>query len=116
MLSLRQGDPEATAGSCRFKREVAAIHFDRPFRNREPQTGSAALAGASLIDAIETIKDSRSQLYWNAGTGVDHIDCYTGSGLCDTHIDAAASRRIFDCVVQQIKHGLPQNQTVAGPA
>src|SRR5438552_2371110 len=67
VLRLRKCDPETAAGGCGFNCEIAAVNFHGPLGNRQTQAGSAVLAGTSLVDAVETIKDSRSKFGRDTG-------------------------------------------------
>src|SRR5581483_176729 len=74
ILGLRERNPEAAACGPWLKRQMTAIDLDRPVRYGETKAGAAVLAGARLVDAVEAVKDSGSQLSGNARTAVDHID------------------------------------------
>src|SRR5262245_16733182 len=70
--SLRKRDSEAAADAIsRLESKAPAIHFDGPFCNGQPETGTAAiLAGTRFVSAIETIEDARMHLVGNAGARV----------------------------------------------
>src|SRR5438270_7693810 len=55
-------------------RQLAAVRNHEVLDDREPEAGTAELAGASLVHTIEALGDARQISWRNANSGVDDVD------------------------------------------
>ncbi len=114
---LRQRDAEAASNTGgRLECKLAAVHFDGPLGDRQAKAGSAVLAGAGFVNAVEAIKDSRSQFGGNSGARIAHIDKRALRRLRHSDLDLAAGRTVLDRIIDEIEERLPQHDSIADPA
>src|SRR5262249_51384794 len=90
-----------------------AVAVDDPLADRKSQTAAAHLATAGLVDREEALEEVGQILRRNADAGVPHLDHRLRFLFPCLQPDAAARRRIFDGIVQQVQEELPQAQLVA---
>src|SRR5581483_8219361 len=90
-------------------RDHASVRLDRPFRDRESQTGPAGFAPPGLIHAIESVEDSRLILPRYPRAVIPDLDHDTiAVGVSHRHRNALSDGRIFHRVVDDVHQRLPQ--------
>ncbi len=80
--------------------------FRNPARDREAQPGTAAIvlrARSRLISTKEPLEDARLQLRRNTRPGVGNAQRVFPAFAAASHRDAAAFRRVFYGIVQEVE-------------
>ena len=80
--------------------------------NCKAQTSAACLPGMPLIYPIESFKHMLLMFFRNANAGNLYGTTHTVLILCQLYNDAAASRCVFNCIVDQIVEQFPQQYRI----
>ena len=104
-LSARQSESKAAA-FARFAPDVdrAAVRFDDAARDRQSQSGAAAVARARFFAAKERLEDVRQVLGRDAIAGIDDLDLDLLSARARLRgdRDLFARRRVANRVLHEI--------------
>src|SRR5581483_6945595 len=95
-------------------RDSAAVDVDGPFGNGQPEPCASRLTGAAVVDAEEAIEDPLAVFGRHARAFVAHLE--DGTIAVGGHLDqdARSAGTVFDRVVDDIREGLAEHQTVDG--
>src|SRR5213593_2781681 len=114
-LNERQRHPEQrTAARILLDRDVPAVDFDRPLRDRQTKTGPSAVARARFIETEETIEDAVAIAGGDARALVG--DVHDGPIAVHTNmdVDGRTGRTVLDRVVEEIRDRLAKDETIEG--
>src|SRR5579864_5112670 len=78
----------------------------------EAQTQAVARRAAASLEADEAIEEGVAAVGGNAGTGIRHLEADQIAGAPDTEGHAALGR-VFEGVVEKIRHRLRKEMAVA---
>src|SRR5512142_1948436 len=92
--------------------DLSVVRFDYPFHQCQPETCAAAVAASRRIAPKQAIKDERQVLFGDSYAFVANADSHFAPLSFHGHLDSAPIPGVFDCVVEQIKHGTAQPQVV----
>ena len=91
-----------TVGELAFGADRAAMGEHDVLGDGEAQTGASGLAGASFIDAVETLEEAGQVLGGNAGTEIADEEFYGVRDGASAEHDASAGSTIFHGIVDQV--------------
>src|ERR1035438_8901473 len=93
---------------------VAAMHSDRPLRDRKPQARATRLTRPRLIDAIETVEDSFGMFGCDPRAVIKDLQANISGGvLIDLHRNRASDGRVFNSVMNNVHKGLPEKHAIS---
>src|SRR4029453_14485184 len=85
----RQYDAErGAAARPGADRDLAPLCLCQVFNDREAEPRAAEVAGARLVDAVETLEDARQVLGRDADPLVLHLEPHLAAALGDAHREA----------------------------
>ncbi len=102
----RDADDEAGShAEPAFRPDSPAVRFNDVLRYRKPKARPPQVAGPSLVHPVEPLEDSRKVLRGNPRSIISHLQ-KAGSLLGPARkADPSAVPSVFDCVVQEVRHG-----------
>src|SRR5262245_6334218 len=110
----RQHDSkDRSASRATVDRDVASIGFDGPPGNGEPEPGATAIPRSGLVQSKEPIEDSLTVVHRNPRSFIrDRHNRLIAVGT-DANVDRGTARAVLDRVVDDIREGFAQDQTVS---
>ena len=86
--------------------DPATVKLDDVLHDGEAQAGSTRVAGAPLVDPIETLEDVRYIRFGDTGTRVTYADLNRIGQRTQAHVDAGSTRGVLEGVIQKISEDL----------
>jgi len=93
-------------------RYLSAMHLRDVLHDSEPETCTAALATARLINTVKTLKDTIEVVVRNADTLITHVDDQHVVVLACAHPDATVRIAVGNGILKQIDDGLLEEWSV----
>src|SRR5262249_35144228 len=111
----RNTDGERASFSFAFagSRDIASVKFDDGFRNREAHSQAALRACRSSFSLAEALEYERKKVRFDASAIVRNAYLDMRVHSIEYHLHAAALRREFDGIRQEVPHHLLQPLEIA---
>src|SRR2546427_7908038 len=110
----RQPDAEQRAALTILDRDVTAMNFDGPFRNRETQTGAAVVSRPSLVEPEEAIKDPLAVFGRHTRPLIGDFQDRLFAFHSYTKIDSRFRRAVLDRVVEDVRDCFAKHEAIGG--
>src|SRR2546428_3750154 len=109
----RQCDLEqGTAARIILNRDVPAIGFDRPLRDRQTETGAATVTRARFVETKEAIEDAVTVFCGDAGPIVGDFHDRVITVRPSANVDRRSLWTVLDGVVDEICDRLAKSQSI----
>src|SRR5437867_387985 len=108
----RQRDPEQGAAMALFDRNLTAVNFNGPFRNRQTQTGAALVSRASLVETKEAIEDALTMFARDTWTLIGDFQDRVFGVHSGTNSDSRAWRAVLDGVVEDVRDRFAKHEAI----
>src|SRR5262245_13599802 len=110
----RQHDSkDRSASRATVDRDVASIGFDGPPGNGEPEPGATAIPRSGIAQSKEPIEHSFKVVPGNPRSFIRCLRYRLVAVGTDANVDRGTSRAVLDRVVDDMREGFAQDQTVS---